>query len=79
MTSGSISGGQLTSLATLLSRGPSTSCLFRALVDSSISVESEPDDDPWDARDGDGDQSDKDEPSENSSALLPKKTHSLAL
>ena len=53
--------------------------LFRALVDSSISVESEPDDDPWDARDGDGDQSDKDEPSENSSALLPKKTHSLAL
>lgn len=66
----------------LLSRGPSTSCLFRALVDSSISVESEPDDDPWDARDGDGDgdQSDKDEPSENStSALLPKKTHSLAL
>ena len=49
------------------------------MEDSSISVESEPDDDdPWDARDGD--KSDKDEPSENStSALLLKKTHSLAL
>lgn len=60
----------------LLSGGPSTNCLFRAFVDSSITVELEPDD-PWDA--GDGDHSDKDEPSEDSSALLPKTTHSLAL
>ncbi len=39
----------------LPSRGPSISCL-RVFVDSSISVESEPDDDPWDAHDGDGDE-----------------------
>ncbi len=60
----------------LPSRGPSISCL-RVFVDSSISVESEPDDDPWDAHDGDGDE---DEPSKNvTSVWIPKKTHSIAL
>ena len=58
----------------LKSVGPSISCSFRALVDSSIIVESELDDDPLDTRDGD--HSDKDEPSEeDSSTLLSKNTH----
>jgi len=44
-------------------------------VDSSIIVESELGDDPWDARDGD--QSVKDEPSEESPKLLSSHTHTF--
>lgn len=60
----------------LLSGGPSISCLFRALVDSSIIVVSEPDDDPSDA--GDGDNSNGDGASEEDPAtLLSNNTDSL--
>lgn len=71
-----ISWRLLTFLAVLLSGGPSINCLFRALVDSSIIVVSEPDDDPPDA--GDGDNSNEDVWSEEDPAtLLSNNTDSL--
>lgn len=62
----------------LMSVGPSISCFFRALVDSSIIVESELEDDPLDTHDGD--HSVKDEPSEEDSlTLLSKNAHTALI
>ena len=61
-------------LSTAAVRGSFNQPFYWALVDSSIIIDTELADDPLDA--GDGDQWDKDEPSEEDSTLLSKHTKS---